>query len=64
MRTYDGVGNWSNPLDRHGINTILISPDAALANLLKNDQGKWKVVYEDDQSIIFSRTTNSSLGRN
>jgi hypothetical protein len=56
MRAYDGLGDWPNSLDRFGINTVLIAPDAALASLLKNDSSKWKVVYEDDQSIIFCRT--------
>ena len=56
MRTYDGAGDWARSLDRHGIKTVLISPDAPLASLLRNDQGKWKLVYEDNDAIIFSRT--------
>jgi len=55
MRTYDGAGDWNNSLDSYGIRTVLISPDAPLASLLRND-GKWKVVYEDNDAIIFSRT--------
>jgi hypothetical protein len=56
MRTYDGAGDWASSLDRHGIKTVLISHDAPLASLLKNDQSKWKVVYEDSDAIIFTRT--------
>jgi hypothetical protein len=56
MRVYDGAGDWTSSLDRYGIKTVLISPDAPLANLLRNDRGKWTVVYEDNQAIIFSRT--------
>lgn len=56
MRTYDGAADWSSSLDRHGIKTVFISPDAPLASLLKNDQGRWKVVYENEDAIIFSRT--------
>ena len=56
MRTYDGAGDWASSLDRYGIKTVLISPDAPLASLLRNDHGKWKVVYEDNDAIIFSRT--------
>jgi len=56
MRTYDGTGDWAKSLDRYGVKTVLISPDAPLASLLRNDQGKWKVVYEDEDAIIFSRT--------
>ena len=55
MRTYDGAGDWAGSLDRYGVKTVLISPDAPLASLLRNDQS-WKVVYEDDDAIIFSRT--------
>ena len=56
MRTYDGAGDWASSLDRYNIKTVLISPDAPLASLLRNDHGKWKVVYEDNDAIIFSRT--------
>ena len=56
MRAYDGAGDWATSLDRHGIKTVLISPDAPLASLLRNDHGKWTVVYEDHDAIIFSRT--------
>jgi hypothetical protein len=56
MQTYDGAGDWASSLDRYGIKTVLISPDAPLASLLRNDQGKWKVVYEDNDAVIFNRT--------
>lgn len=56
MRTYDGAGDWASSLDRHGIRTVLISPDAPLASLLRNDHAKWRVVYEDTDAIIFTRT--------
>ncbi len=56
MGTYDGKGDWASSLDRYGIKTVLISPDAPLASVLRNDHGKWKVVYEDNDAIIFSRT--------
>jgi hypothetical protein len=54
MQTYDGAGDWAGSLDRYGIKTVLISPDAPLASLLRNDRS-WKVVYEDNDAIIFSR---------
>ena len=56
MRVYDGAADWTTSFDRYGIKTVLISPDAPLANQLRNDQGKWTVVYEDNDAIIFSRT--------
>jgi len=43
MRTYDGVNDWARSLDRHGIKTVLISPDAPLANLLRSDGRNWKL---------------------
>ncbi len=55
MKTYDGVNDWARSLDRYGIKTVLISPDAPLANLLRNDGRNWKLVYEDEDAVIFSR---------
>ena len=54
MSAYDGLGNWKQSLDHYGVNTVLISPDVALASLLRSD-GEWKIVYEDSKAIIFSR---------
>ena len=59
MRTYDGAGDWASSLDRYGIRTVLISPDAPLATLLKTDYHHWKVAYEDDQAIIFTQIRTS-----
>ncbi len=55
MRTYDGASDWSSTLDRYGIKSVLISPDAPLAGLLRSDAGKWNLVYEDKDAIIFTR---------
>ena len=55
MRTYDGVNDWAKSLDRYGIRTVLISPDAPLANLIRNDHSRWKLVYEDNDAVIFTR---------
>ncbi|HET6979070.1 MAG TPA: hypothetical protein VFI24_22240 [Pyrinomonadaceae bacterium] len=55
MRAYDGAGDWASSLDRWTIKTVLISPDAPLASVLRNDSGRWKVVYEDADAIIFTR---------
>jgi hypothetical protein len=61
FNTYDGGTGWFEPLDRLSIRTVLISPDAPLASLLRNDQ-EWLKVYEDDQAIIFMRSqTHDSL---
>ncbi|HEY6120161.1 MAG TPA: hypothetical protein VIV66_09395 [Pyrinomonadaceae bacterium] len=67
MRTFDGHSGWRQPLDRLSVHTVLISPDAALASLLRNDVN-WQRVYEDDQAVIFTRSTNvpgvSTLSKN
>ncbi len=55
FNTYDGGTGWFEPLDRLSIRTVLISPDAPLASLLRNDQ-EWLKVYEDEQAIIFTRS--------
>jgi len=50
-----GVYAIGNPID------VLISPDAPLASLLRNDR-EWSKVYEDDQAIIFTRSqTHNTL---
>jgi hypothetical protein len=54
MRTYDGHTGWREPLDRLSVSTVLVSPDAPLASLLRGD-GEWKNVYEDRQAVIFTR---------
>ena len=56
MQTYDGVNDWAQSFNRYDIKTVLISPDAPLANLLRNDGMNWKLIYEDDQAVIFTRT--------
>jgi hypothetical protein len=55
FNTYDGGTGWFEPLDRLSIRTVLISPDAPLASLLRNDR-EWLKVYEDEQAIIFTRS--------
>lgn len=61
MRTYDGHTGWREPLDRLSVGTVLISPDAPLASLLRND-ADWKAVYEDRQAVIFTKQRVSLAG--
>jgi len=58
MRTFEGHSGWREPLDRLAVHTILISPDTALASLLRSD-GEWQRVYEDDQAVIFTKSENA-----
>ncbi len=50
----DGKANWRESLDNHGIRTVLVAPDVALASLLRQDSG-WLKVFEDKQAVIFVR---------
>ena len=59
INTYDGGAKWREPLDRLAINTVLISPDAPLASLLRVDGG-WRKVYEDPQAVIFTKSNPDS----
>jgi len=54
LEVRDGKPNWREPLDNHGIRTVLAKPDVALASLLRQDNG-WLKVFEDKQAVIFVR---------
>lgn len=58
LNTYRGQSGWRDPLERLGVRTVLITPEAPLASLLRNDSD-WKGVYEDGQAIIFSRVEHA-----
>ena len=63
MRTYDGREGWREPLDRLSITTVLVSPDAPIASLLRSD-GAWKMAYEDEQAVVFVRPQNPQTAAN
>ena len=46
---------WGKVLDRYDIDTIVLSPRAALANTLKISR-EWRVVYDDGVAVVFRRT--------
>lgn len=54
LETHDGKTSWREPLDRHGIRTVLVKPDVALASLLRQDNG-WQNAFEDKKAVIFVR---------
>ena len=54
IRTYDGHTNWRQPLDKHGVRTVIIAPASPLASLLREDNS-WTRAYEDRQAVIFTR---------
>jgi hypothetical protein len=43
---------WDKTLERYGVNTILLPVDAPLTGALKESR-RWKVTYDDHQSIVF-----------
>lgn len=54
MATHAGESNWQESLNKYDVRTVLIRPDASLASLLRQDQ-RWQKVFEDGQSVIFTR---------
>jgi hypothetical protein len=54
LKTHDGDANWREPLERNGVRTVIVGPNAALASLLREDSG-WSKVFEDQKSIVFVR---------
>ena len=54
FRIHDGTKDWRNLLDHYGIQAVIVSPDAAIASLLREDKG-WRNVFEDGQTAIFTR---------
>ena len=54
LETHDGRPGWQNSLQNHGIRTVLVKRDAALASLLHQDNA-WKKVFEDKRAVVFVR---------
>jgi hypothetical protein len=54
LNTRDGVAAWRGPLEREGVRTVAVNPDAPLASLLRQETG-WRKVFEDKQAVIFVR---------
>lgn len=52
LKTRDGVAVWRAPLEREGVRTVAVGPDAPLASLLRQEPG-WRKVFEDKQAVIF-----------
>jgi hypothetical protein len=53
--------NWEQTLARYGVDTVLLSPDAALASTIK-ESNHWRVAYDDGKSIVF-RAAGAPAGR-
>ena len=54
MSTRGGEPNWRTSLDKYGVRTTVVMPDAPLASLLREDKN-WDNVFEDKHSVVFVR---------
>lgn len=57
FRAFLGAKEWRDTLDDYNINLVVIQESTALATLLRETSDTWNLVYEDDQAIIFTRST-------
>jgi hypothetical protein len=55
IRAILGAEEWRQPLDEYDIQLVVIQDDSALATLLREHPTEWRLVYEDDLSVIFER---------
>ena len=56
FRMHDGAKDWRKLLDHYSIQSVLVSPNTAIASLLREDKG-WTNVFEDRQTVIFERVS-------
>lgn len=54
LEAYTGGENWRAPLDRYGVQVVLVEPDAPIVSKLAQDTA-WRQVYEDKQAVIFRK---------
>ena len=51
--------SWQESLDRYGVDTVLLSPNAPLAGTLK-ESSRWRPIYDDGTAIVFSAVRSSA----
>lgn len=54
LMTHSGEMSWQEPLNRNGVNTVLVQPNTPIASLLRQASG-WQKVFEDSQAVMFTR---------
>lgn len=54
FRMHDGTKDWRILLEHYRIQSVVVSPNTALASLLRDDKG-WRNVFENHQTVIFTR---------
>jgi len=52
--TYYLTNHWRDPMDRWGIRTIVLPPDAQLVTAVRSN-ADWKQIYADSQAIILTK---------
>jgi len=51
---YQLRGDWRQPLERYGVDYVLIESGASLSTLLQESK-EWTLAYRDDVAVIFER---------
>jgi hypothetical protein len=49
-----GEEDWSEPLRRYRVRTVVVPPTSGLAGVLRVN-AQWEQVFGDDQAVIFTR---------
>lgn len=50
----DAKWNWGKPLEKYGVETVLLPVDTPVTSVLKQSSG-WRVAYDDHIAIMFER---------
>ncbi len=54
LKAYTASADWREPLDRYGVQLVLVEPDAPLAAQLARAAG-WKQLYADSHAVMYER---------
>lgn len=54
FKIHDGEGDWRRLLDHYGVHSVVVAPNTAIATLLREEKD-WQKVFEDPDSVIFTR---------
>lgn len=52
VKAEDGHRDWRAPLERYGVQTVIIAPNVPLVSFLRGD-GAWRTAFEDRQAVVF-----------
>jgi len=56
LLAYQLRGDWRQPLEKYGVDYVLIESGASFATLL-TESAEWEKVYEDEVAVIFTRVS-------